>query len=189
MLAVPARSLISVPVISSSLLLARSSFKFPPSWPQSLLEVFLPKAEWGTKRMCASCGARFYDFARSEVLCPACQAPYDLEQASRVRRTRMGAKAVAETEDEEVKSQTAKDTSEDEEDEEEHEFVADEEGEAEIDGDIVKTAPEKAEATSDDDDDDSEEDESLIEDASELGDDDDVNDVIESDIDKSDENT
>lgn len=154
----------------------------------------MPKAEWGTKRMCASCGVRFYDFAKTEVACPSCGAIYDLEQASRVRRTRMGsAKAVAEVEDDKVKSQTKKGAVDDEEEEDEvvsedDDDTDDEEGEAEIDGDIVKPAPEKADKASDDSEDDDEDDESLIEDASELGDDDDVSDVIESDIDEQDEN-
>lgn len=151
------------------------------------LEIDLPKPEWGTKRMCASCGVRFYDLARTEVACPSCQAPYDLEQASRVRRTRMGAKAVAEVKADKVESQTEKDSVDDDEEEEEHEFAAEDESADEIDGDIAKTPPETAETSTDDDDDDSE-DESLIEDASELGDDDDVNDVIESDVDGNDEN-
>jgi uncharacterized protein (TIGR02300 family) len=32
----------------------------------------------GTKRVCPSCGARFYDLNRSPITCPACQAVYQV---------------------------------------------------------------------------------------------------------------
>ena len=32
----------------------------------------------GTKRLCPSCGARFYDLGRSPITCPVCQAPYQV---------------------------------------------------------------------------------------------------------------
>jgi len=31
------------------------------------------KPEWGTKRECGSCGTRFYDLGRDPVLCPKCE--------------------------------------------------------------------------------------------------------------------
>jgi len=95
----------------------------------------LAKPEWGTKRICQSCGARFYDFGRSPILCPTCGAVFDIEILNRSRRTRPSVRAVAaETGTEPV---------------------------AEI-----------------------EEDDSLIEDASELGDDEDMSDVIEGGMDE-----
>jgi len=30
------------------------------------------KPEWGTKRQCSKCGARFYDLGNDPILCPAC---------------------------------------------------------------------------------------------------------------------
>lgn len=36
----------------------------------------MPKPEWGTKRLCASCGARFYDLGRTPIVCPKCAAPW-----------------------------------------------------------------------------------------------------------------
>jgi uncharacterized protein (TIGR02300 family) len=30
------------------------------------------KPEWGTKRQCAKCGARFYDLGNDPIICPAC---------------------------------------------------------------------------------------------------------------------
>ena len=118
------------------------------------------KAEWGTKRICLNCGARFYDMNRDPIVCPACSTALDPVVQSRPRRTRAAPKlaavaavadpAVAEPE-EELET----------EDEDEAVVVAedDEESDAEDDG------------------------ESAIEDVSELGDDD-MADVIETDIDE-----
>lgn len=36
----------------------------------------MPKDEWGVKRLCAACGARFYDLHRDPVDCPKCEATY-----------------------------------------------------------------------------------------------------------------
>ena len=124
----------------------------------------MAKPEWGTKRICQSCGARFYDFGRSPILCPTCGAVFDLEILNRSRRTRPSVRAVAaETGTEPVAEIEAETETELEEAEEE---VAVEEAE-----DVVETE-------------DGEEDDSLIEDASELGDDEDMSDVIEGGIDE-----
>jgi hypothetical protein len=34
------------------------------------------KPEWGEKRECPECGARFYDLKRDPVICPKCETPY-----------------------------------------------------------------------------------------------------------------
>jgi len=49
------------------------------------------KPEWGTKRSCQSCGARFYDFHKTPIVCPACGATFELEQPTRSRRQRPAA--------------------------------------------------------------------------------------------------
>lgn len=36
----------------------------------------MPKPEWGTKRACASCGARFYDLGKTPIVCPKCDTPW-----------------------------------------------------------------------------------------------------------------
>ena len=46
----------------------------------------MAKPEWGTKRMCQSCGTKFYDFSRSPILCPNCGANFDPEALLRARR-------------------------------------------------------------------------------------------------------
>lgn len=39
----------------------------------------MPKEEWGTKRLCPQCGARFYDLSKNPMTCPACEAEFTLE--------------------------------------------------------------------------------------------------------------
>jgi uncharacterized protein (TIGR02300 family) len=34
------------------------------------------KAERGTKRVCQSCGSKFYDLLRDPIICPICQSVY-----------------------------------------------------------------------------------------------------------------
>jgi uncharacterized protein (TIGR02300 family) len=55
--------------------------------------MILVKPEWGTKRICQSCGARFYDFQRSPIACPACGAAFELETLQRSRRSRAPVRA------------------------------------------------------------------------------------------------
>jgi len=43
----------------------------------------MSKPARGTKRVCASCGARFYDLGRSPIICPACQTVYQISPPSR----------------------------------------------------------------------------------------------------------
>jgi uncharacterized protein (TIGR02300 family) len=53
------------------------------------------KPEWGTKRNCQSCGARFYDLRRSPIECPRCGTIFDPETLVRARRPRAVAAPVA----------------------------------------------------------------------------------------------
>lgn len=39
----------------------------------------MSKDEWGVKRICLSCSARFYDFNKSPIVCPSCGAMFDPE--------------------------------------------------------------------------------------------------------------
>src|SRR5215813_6571460 len=109
------------------------------------------KPEWGTKRICPSCGTRYYDLLREPVICPSCSTPYDPEaflKSRRARPTPAVAKELEPVGGEEL------DTDEADVAEEEEEAVTLEEAE--------------------------EEDEELLEDASELGEDeDDMAEVIE----------
>jgi len=59
--------------------------------PQSkaeLKENSVAKPEWGTKRLCTSCGARFYDLSRQPIECPKCHTVIDPDQVTRLKRSR-----------------------------------------------------------------------------------------------------
>jgi uncharacterized protein (TIGR02300 family) len=47
----------------------------------------MSKPARGTKRVCPSCGARFYDLGRSPITCPVCQAVYQVNAPSSSRRS------------------------------------------------------------------------------------------------------
>jgi uncharacterized protein (TIGR02300 family) len=119
------------------------------------------KPEWGIKRHCQSCGAKFYDFGRSPIVCPACGTVFDVETLTRSRRARPAARETAEEEpaahDEDLAT--------------EDQVEGADELEADEDEDVV--AP-----------DEDEEDAAVIEDASDLGDDEDVSEVIDDDLDE-----
>ncbi len=46
----------------------------------------MAKPEWGTKRVCQSCGTRFYDLMRTPCVCPKCQAVVETEMVFKPRR-------------------------------------------------------------------------------------------------------
>ena len=129
----------------------------------------MAKPEWGTKRICPSCGAKFYDFHRDPITCPACNTAVEPGVLARVRRPRTGAAvaAVAEAEPEEEVLV---------EDEVDLEVVVEEEEEEDVDEEVV-AADTEAESEEED------EAEPAIEDVSELGDDD-VTAVIETELDE-----
>ena len=51
----------------------------------------MAKPEWGLKRTCLSCGARFYDMQRDPIICPSCEAEFDPLALVRPRRARAAA--------------------------------------------------------------------------------------------------
>jgi uncharacterized protein (TIGR02300 family) len=113
------------------------------------------KLEWGTKRICPSCGTRYYDLLRDPVICPKCSTPFDPEAFLRARRARPAAPV-----------------------EKEIEPVLREEIDADIEAEEVEAIEDEEEAVPLEEAE--EEDEELIEDASELGEDeDDMAEVID----------
>jgi len=52
------------------------------------------KQEWGTKRLCPNCGTRYYDMQHDPIVCPRCGAAFDPEALLKTRRTRTPAAAV-----------------------------------------------------------------------------------------------
>ncbi len=111
----------------------------------------MAKPEWGAKRVCQNCGAKFYDFNRSPILCPSCGGTYQPDDALRPRRSRVEPKSrpaakpvlVEEAAEEEPADEVLLDDVEEEEDETEAEAEEvlvedDEEDEVEADVKVVK---------------------------------------------------
>ena len=114
----------------------------------------MAKPEWGTKRICPSCGTRYYDMTRDPIVCPKCSTPFDPEAFLKSRRSRPAPPV-----------------------EKELEPVGAEEIDADIETEEAEPAEEEEEGVALEE---NEEDEELIEDASELGEDeDDMAEVID----------
>ena len=109
------------------------------------------KAQWGLKRVCQQCGAAFYDLRRHPIVCPKCGATFDPEAFTKVRRPRAAPEKAP------PREVAAK-----EQDNETEGIPAD--------ADDFETAAEEG----------GEDEEEMIEDVSELGEDDDVPKVVES---------
>nr|WP_274390082.1 TIGR02300 family protein [Azospirillum doebereinerae] len=113
------------------------------------------KPEWGVKRICPSCGARYYDMRKDPPVCPSCNAQFDPEALLKSRKARPAPvddtkkAVVAEDEDAEVET-------------EESETAELDEAEDGVSVDDIEEAEDPAE----------DEDDVLIEDTSELGEDD-----------------
>jgi uncharacterized protein (TIGR02300 family) len=118
------------------------------------------KPEWGSKRVCLNCGARFYDLGRDPIVCPACQTVFDPTANSKPRRARAAPKAVP-------VAAAVKEVA-----------VVEDDVEIEVEDEEVVVADEADEEGEEDS-------ESAIEDVSELGDDD-MSDVIDADLDEDD---
>ncbi|MEE8225416.1 MAG: TIGR02300 family protein [Kiloniellales bacterium] len=122
----------------------------------------MSKPKWGIKRICQSCGAKFYDLQSSPIICPGCGAKFDPDALLRGRRTRSTAapKAAPVKVAEKPPEADAADGDEDS-----------------PEPDAVEVAEEKLDTDADKDLGDSGG-ENPIEDTSELGDDDDVSEVV-----------
>ncbi len=53
----------------------------------------MAKPEWGFKRLCQGCGARFYDLKRDPIVCPHCGTVFDPDLVPKYGRRTGGAKA------------------------------------------------------------------------------------------------
>lgn len=132
----------------------------------------MAKPELGTKRLCASCGAKFYDLNKDPIVCPKCETvfvvPVVTTRATRAETARAESGAVA--------PETA-----------DAEFISLEDADAEAQG--KKKAALKDDDLVDDDDadtDDAGEDDTFIEETDDG--EDDVTDIIGDAGDKEDEN-
>lgn len=72
--------------------------------------------ELGSKQICPSCQAKFYDLCKRPAVCPKCQNAFDPDEAVRSRRTRV--RATPADRDELREDQVDKDAAGDEEEEE-----------------------------------------------------------------------
>src|SRR5215468_4589604 len=75
----------------------------------------LVKADLGTKRVCPSCGARFYDLQKRPIECPKCSFAFEPEALYKQRRPRQpepatAPAAVSETDEEEVEDEEAEES-------------------------------------------------------------------------------
>ncbi|WP_340116578.1 TIGR02300 family protein [Pelagibius sp. 7325] len=105
--------------------------------------------KWGTKRICQSCSAKFYDLQKSPIICPSCGAEFDPEALLKSRRPRSAPKPEPAPKPKKPKAAPAND----------------EDGE-DVDDDFEIEDDEADAAVGDSDDDD------FIEDTEDLGDDD-----------------
>ena len=63
--------------------------------------------DWGIKRTCHSCGAKYYDFKKKAPECPSCNTLFDPEALLKSRRRAMETEdEVEETESDEVLENT-----------------------------------------------------------------------------------
>lgn len=51
----------------------------------------MARPEWGKKRTCQACGARYYDMMRSPAVCPKCGAEANVPGSARPQRSRPAA--------------------------------------------------------------------------------------------------
>jgi uncharacterized protein (TIGR02300 family) len=110
------------------------------------------KAEWGTKRICQECGTKVYDMRRAEIICPKCEAAFQIVPPKAKRGQPAAKEPVAEAKPAAVVKEIVPGS-----------------GESDDADEIDKIEAVVTEGDDDDDDDD----EDMIEDTSDLGDDDD----------------
>jgi uncharacterized protein (TIGR02300 family) len=53
------------------------------------------RATWGAKRTCPTCSARFYDLGRTPIVCPKCGGTFEPEAFTKSRRSRASAASAA----------------------------------------------------------------------------------------------
>lgn len=157
------------------------------------------KADLGTKRVCPSCGARFYDLSKRPIECPKCSFAFEPEALYKQRRrqpeaaeSQVPANQADDEENEEEETAEAEETlvervadepeldTGDDDSEEEEEIVADEPEHA--DGMSVVEGEDAALEDLDDEDVEDADDDDLLEEVED--DDDDVSDIIDADIEK-----
>jgi len=100
------------------------------------------KPELGTKRLCAGCGAKFYDLSKTPIVCPKCQTVYEIPVVTSRSRPDAAAAARAAAAREAVPAEVPEP--------QEAEFVSLEEADAEAQGGAKKVAGDAVEGEDDD---------------------------------------
>lgn len=140
----------------------------PGMGPARMMERIVAKPEWGVKRICPSCSTRYYDMRKTPPTCPNCGTVFDPEALLRSRRarpipaddTKKAPVAVADDEGIAVEAD----------DEVEETVDAVEEEDLDV-ADIEEDVDDKVVSEDDED--------VLLEDADELGDEDDMGEVVD----------
>ncbi len=70
----------------------------------------MAKPELGTKRLCANCGAKFYDLSKDPIVCPKCATVFVPPVASRARPEPVAPVVAPAPVEEEVAVHAAKET-------------------------------------------------------------------------------
>ena len=65
----------------------------------------MSKPEWGIKRVCPSCGIKYYDFNKNPIICPKCEFEFDPDL---LLKSRKGRSIASKTGDNEVSSDVKK---------------------------------------------------------------------------------
>ena len=52
------------------------------------MEKIMSKPEWGIKRLCPSCGIKYYDFNKETIKCPKCEFEFDPDLLLKSRKGR-----------------------------------------------------------------------------------------------------
>ena len=158
----------------------------------------LIKPELGTKRVCPSCAARFYDLQKRPIECPKCNFAFEPEMLLKTRRTRLPEEAkpapkvepadeeeleTAEDEDSEVAAEDEEELEEEDELPETDEPLVATDLDADEDvEDTADAAPVEPEEFEEDLEGEEDEDDELLEEVEE--DEDDVSGIIDTDIEK-----
>lgn len=153
--------------------------KSHPNFLLTIPEGHVVKPEWGVKRTCHSCGAKFYDLKRDPIVCPKCGTTFDFETALKSRKVRTVADAKPVPAKAKAKARPVKDEDtdalediediEDVEDVDDDDVLAEEEDADDTLDDVVVTGPKRVASDDEDEDedidldlDDEDEDEALL---------------------------
>ena len=105
----------------------------------------MAKLEWGKKRICPSCGLKYYDFNKSPITCPTCNVEFDPDLYLKSRKgkslsSKLGAENKVDTSDvEDIEVETAEEANDEEANDEElivEDKVSDDETETSVEDDI-----------------------------------------------------